>query len=277
MRQVNIPSSSVLESAQSRINAIKDLYSYIYELSKDPNNNGSTDESQQESINRLNNEVYALKQTIGELGGNVIYDFPSDYGKSFNTLMGNNGTVKLQQDATTGRYGPGIMAKNKVTLNLNNHNLTITGLTLTGSTSGIMARGTQEITITGKGTIDAGEGICIMANGAGSVINLTGSTTVYKTNRPNAELIYCYSGTINISNGTFKNAGSAYLLNCYDANYRNGTAKIIVTGGKFYDFDPGNNSAEGENSSFLAEGYTSVPSTIVEDGAEHIVYTVKKV
>lgn len=83
-------------------------------------------------------------------------------------------------------------------------------------------------------------------------------------------------GTINISGGIFKNNGSPYLLNCYDANYRSGKAKIVVTGGKFYDFDPGNNTAEGPNTSFLAEGYTSVASTVVEEGVEHTVYTVKK-
>ena len=91
-------------------------------------------------------------------------------------------------------------------------------------------------------------------------------------------MIYCYLGTINISAGVFKNNGEdkKFLLNCYDANYRAGTAKIIVTGGKFYDFDPGNNAAEGPNTSFLAEGYHSESSTVIEDEVEHTVYTVKK-
>jgi hypothetical protein len=139
-----------------------------------------------------------------------------------------------------------------------------------------MSRGTEEITIYGKGIVDASQGICIEANGKDSVINLTGSTTIYQTDRPNGELIYCYAGTINIVNGTFKNNGSPYLLNCYDANYRNGTAKIVVTGGKFYDFNPADNSAEGEHTNFLAEGYHVEISTVIEEGVEHTVYTVKK-
>jgi hypothetical protein len=91
-------------------------------------------------------------------------------------------------------------------------------------------------------------------------------------------LIYCYLGTINITEGIFKNLGEdkTFLLNCYDANYKNGTAKIVVTGCKFYDFDPGNNTAEGPGTSFLAEGYHTEPSTVVEEGVEHTVYTVKK-
>ena len=212
------------------------------------------------------------------MGGAVTYNLPNEAGKSFNTLMGNNGTVKLTDDVTTGRFGPGITAKNNVKLNLNTHDLTVTGLTTSSAQPAIMARGTQEITIGGKGTIDAGGGICIEGNGADSVINLTGSTTVYQTDRSGGELIYCYTGTINITNGTFRNNGEdkKFMLNCYDANYRAGTAKIVVTGGKFYDFDPGNNTAEGSDTSFLAPGYHTEASTVIEEGVEHTVYTVKK-
>ena len=66
------------------------------------------------------------------------------------------------------------------------------------------------------------------------------------------------------------------MLNCYDANYKNGTAKIVVSGGKFYDFDPGNNIAEGDGTSFLAEGYVTTAATVTEEDGEHTVYTVKK-
>ena len=220
------------------------------------------------------NEIYNLTKIVGDIGGAVTYELPSPAGKSFNTLMNNTGTVKLTDDVTTGRFGPGITAKNTVKLNLNNNDLTITGLTITTAQAAIMARGTQNITIYGKGTIDAGNGICVEGNGADSVINLTGSTTVYQTDRSGGELIYCYAGTINITNGTFKNNGEdkKFLLNCYDANYRAGTAKIIVTGGKFYDFNPADNSAEGEHTSFVPTGYHVEES---QDG-DSTVYTVKK-
>lgn len=219
------------------------------------------------------NEIYTLKGIVGDLGGAVTYDLPGE-GKSFNTLMGKNGTVKLSEDVTTGRFGPGMSVSNKVKLNLNTHDLTFTGLTTSSAYPAIMSRGTEEITIYGKGTVDAGEGICIEANGNDSVINLTGSTTTYQTDRSGGELIYCYAGTINITNGTFKNNGAnkAYLLNCYDANYQAGKANIVVTGGKFYDFNPADNSAEGEHTSFVPEGYHVETST---DG-ESTVYTVKK-
>ncbi|MBO6254847.1 MAG: hypothetical protein J6O49_14570, partial [Bacteroidaceae bacterium] len=60
--------------------------------------------------------------------------------------------------------------------------------------------------------------------------------------------------------------------NCYDANRAAGTAKIVVTGGKFYDFNPADNSAEGEHTNFVAEGYHVEVS---QDG-DSTVYTVKK-
>jgi hypothetical protein len=219
------------------------------------------------------NEIYNLTKIVGDMGGAVTYEYPNEAGKSLTTLLNNNGTVKITEDVTISRFGPGIFAKNNVKLNLNNHNLIST---TAGSYGAIMSRGTQEITIYGKGTIDSGDGICIEANSKDSTINLTGSTTVYQANRPDGELIYCYEGTINITNGTFKNNGSPYLLNCYDANYKNGTAKIIVTGGKFYDFNPADNRAEGEHTSFVPEGYHVETSTVVEEEVEHTVYTVKK-
>ena len=234
----------------------------------------------------VDGEVYKLATIVGDLGGAVTYELPSPAGKSFNTLMLNNGTVKLTDDVESGRFGPGITARNTTKLNLNGHDLTVTGLTISSSYPAIMSRGTENLTIYGKGTIDAGGGICIEANGVDSVINLTGSTTVYRTNRSKGELIYCYAGTINITNGTFRNDGenTAFLLNCYDANYKADPKKanIIVSstsktnGPKFYDFNPADNSAEGEHTNFVAPGCEVVVSTVVEDGVEHTVYTVVK-
>ena len=262
-------SANVENEVQRAISAETDLQNSI-ELKADKET-VYTQEEVDALIKAKETEIYNLTKLVGEIGGNVTYDYPNDLGTSLTSLLNNSGTVKLGEDATITRFGPGITAKNKVKLNLNNHNLTATAA---GSYGAIMGRGTQEITIGGKGTVDAGDGICIEANGAGCTINLTGSTSVYQNDRSGGELIYCYAGTINITNGTFKNNGEdkKYLLNCYDANYAAGTAKIIVSGGKFYDFNPADNSAEGEHTNFLAPGYHVETST---DG-DSTVYTVKK-
>ena len=64
--------------------------------------------------------------------------------------------------------------------------------------------------------------------------------------------------------------GYNFLLNCIDGNYKNGTAKIIVKGGTFVNFDPSNNTAEGAGTNFVAEGY----SVISEQHGADTWYTV---
>lgn len=74
-------------------------------------------------------------------------------------------------------------------------------------------------------------------------------------------------GTLTINGGHFEVTSFAapynydFMLNCVDANYRNGTAKIIVKGGTFVNFDPSNNAAEGAGTNFVADGYTVVSET----------------
>ena len=59
-------------------------------------------------------------------------------------------------------------------------------------------------------------------------------------------------GTLVINGGTFAcepysnpTYGYNFLINCVDSAYKNGTAKVIIQGGTFINFDPSNNSAEG--------------------------------
>ena len=58
-------------------------------------------------------------------------------------------------------------------------------------------------------------------------------------------------GTLIINGGTFACEpfgdlyGYNFLINCVDSAYKNGTAKVIIQGGTFINFDPSNNSAEG--------------------------------
>ncbi len=83
----------------------------------------------------------------------------------------------------------------------------------------------------------------------------------------NVDAIYVEKGTAIIEGGFFdiqqKHTGSTLeaqyktLLNCQDANYNAGRAKIIVKGGTFVNFDPSNNP-EGEGTSFVADGYKVV-------------------
>ena len=230
----------------------------------------------QTEIDKIISDYKKLKEIVGDLGGDVEYSVPAD-GK-LTDMLKKSGIIKLTEDVESNTYAGGITSKNITTLSLNGKTITTTANTTTNPS--IMVRGTQQFTIQGSGTLNANGHIAIEANGGNAVITLGGTAfgrPTYVTNRSGGELIYCYEGTINITNGVFRNEGEdkSFTLNCYDANYRAGTAKIIVTGGKFYDFDPGNNTAEGPGTSFLAEGYHTEASTVVEEGVEHTVYTVK--
>ena len=79
---------------------------------------------------------------------------------------------------------------------------------------------------------------------------------------PSAVQVGAY-GTAYIKGGFFdcRPAGNVdedryrYTLNCLDKAYDDGTAKIIVTGGTFVNFNPADNQAEGQGTNFVADGY----------------------
>ena len=60
----------------------------------------------------------------------------------------------------------------------------------------------------------------------------------------NISSVYVHSGIAYINGGYYKVQqtsginGYGETINCYDANFKNGTAKVIISGGSFYNFDP---------------------------------------
>ena len=92
----------------------------------------------------------------------------------------------------------------------------------------------------------------------------------------NIHAVYVEEGTAEIKGGTFEvqqkfpdaDKADEFVLNCLDENYKNGTAKIIVTGGTFIGFNPGDCKAEGNGTNFVAPGYASVCESKTADGRE---------
>ena len=90
----------------------------------------------------------------------------------------------------------------------------------------------------------------------------------------NIHAVYVLEGVAEIKGGTFEvqqkypdaDKADEFVLNCYDANRENGTAKIIVTGGTFIGFNPGDCKAEGDGTNFVAPGYASIPNGTAADG-----------
>ena len=116
------------------------------------------------------------------------------------------------------------------------------------------------LTIKGAGTLQAKENDCFAVDvmDGGKVVIEDGTYV------GNAHAVYVFEGSVEIKGGKYSiqqpsglSSPYGYVLNCYDANYKNGTAKIIVTGGEFEKFNPADCAAEGAHTNFLADGYKS--------------------
>lgn len=132
-------------------------------------------------------------------------------------------------------------------------------------------RGTDsKLTLSGDGDVIAKANDCyaIDVQGGGHLVIEGGHYN------GNIHAVYVTEGVAEIKGGTFEvqqkypdaDKADEFVLNCYDANRKNGTAKIIVTGGTFIGFNPGDCKAEGDGTNFVAPGYASIPNGTAADG-----------
>ena len=215
------------------------------------------DEDIDEIINREN-------VTLGE--GYSITHRTYEITNDNSSKLGGVGEMILQEDIvrTSSIVAPLAPAYNAV-WNLNNHNITVNGTPKSGI---YLNRYSSNLEVKGTGTIHTETTYGLWnSTTTGKIIVNDGATIEAQTH-----VIYAEKGTIEINGGTFKltdaatadkdaNGNFKFLLNCYDANYKAGTANIIVKGGKFYGFNPAESYGEPDSPvSFVAEGYESVPT-----------------
>ena len=141
----------------------------------------------------------------------------------------------------------------------------------------VSAQNGSSLTIEGNGTFKAKENDCYAVDVQdGSTVTIKNGTFV-----GNIHAVYVQKGTAIIEGGTYSvqqkfpdaNKADEFVLNCYDANRANGTAKIIVKGGTFINFNPADCWAEGAHTNFVADGY-KVTSETKANG--DVYYTVVK-
>lgn len=132
-------------------------------------------------------------------------------------------------------------------------------------------RGTDsKLTLSGDGDVIAKANDCyaIDVQGGGHLVIEGGHYN------GNIHAVYVTEGVAEIKGGTFEvqqkypdaEKADEFVLNCLDENRKNGTAKIIVTGGTFIGFNPGDCKAEGNGTNFVAPGYASIPNGTAADG-----------
>ena len=133
-----------------------------------------------------------------------------------------------------------------------------------------------DLTITGAGTFQAKQNDCYAID----IVDGGICTIENGTFDGNISAVYVLEGDLVINGGTFSiqqldtNKQYAFLLNCLDENYKNGTATITVNGGTFENFNPSACAAEtaDNTTNFCASGRKVTEST--ESGIT--IYTVKK-
>lgn len=178
------------------------------------------------------------------------------------TALANGHSAKLAADITIDET-ISVPAGKDVVLDLNGHeinNAEDLWNETTGDWSLISVRG-GSLTIKGDGLLKAKENDCFAVDvqDGGHVIIEDGEYI------SNVHAVYVWVGTAEIRGGKYSvqqkyqdpAKADEFVLNCYDAHHRDGTAKIIVTGGEFVSFNPADCWAEGAHTNFLAPGYVS--------------------
>ena len=239
------------------------------EFSTDPSANGAT-LADGYSVVTSGDGMYGLSRTNPPAEVNGV-NYPT-LSSAINAVAGTNDVVKLLQDINEPSNYYEI--KDKVTIDLNGHNITGNGA------HGVFdVKLVGDLTIKGDGVVTAVENskyaMAVQTESTAAKVTLEGGTykqQITNTDCQQFDMIYAYQGNIVVKGGTFESATPAWTLNCKDENCKAGEADIRVAGGAFKGFDPSNNTAEGEGTNFMADGYCVMKSGEDTDAT----YTVSK-
>lgn len=161
-------------------------------------------------------------------------------------------TIKLLKDVGLPGY---VVIDKSITLDLNGKKLYNTVDIWNESNALVRIKNGADVTITGNGTMSAKENDCY------AIAVVKGNLTIENgTFIGNVSVVQVEDGHLAIKGGKFDllqkwDGKSTFLINCIDDAYRDGTAKVSITGGTFVDFNPANCQAEGEGTNFCAPGY----------------------
>ena len=195
-----------------------------------------------DEVATVNGVGYATIQAAMAAGGNILVPADVETNNAEDSL---DARIIISKASTLTLNG-----KIKTPDNLGNNNKNFCALIVDADTT---------INATENGGIDTGKnggyGINVL-NGANLTINggsYYGGGTAVQVQK----------GTLTINGGTFACEpysnpvyGYKYLINCIDSAYKDGTAKIIIKGGTFINFDPSDSASENPRGNFLKDGYT---------------------
>ncbi len=204
-------------------------------------------------------------------------NYPASDNASLKQEMKKGGNVELANDILVEDT---IVAEKETKLDMKGKTIANTAdlwNESTGAWSLVSAREGANLTIDGKGKFLAKKNDCFAVDVQdGATVTIKSGTFI-----GNIHAVYVFEGTATIEGGfysvqqKYNVAGkeNGFVLNCYDANRENGTAKIIVKGGTFVNFNPADCWAEGAHTSFVADGYSVMSE---EQANGDVWYTVVK-
>ena len=171
------------------------------------------------------------------------------------TLNGNVNVTENKDDAANR-----IIVTGATTLNLN-------GKIITPNDMGNNDTNFTALIVDADTTINAGVngGIDTQTNGGYGINVRNGATLTINggTYYGGGTAVQVQKGTLVINDGAFEvepysnpTYGYKFLINCIDAAYKDGTAKIMVRGGSFVNYDPSDSASENPRGNFVDEGYS---------------------
>ena len=199
--------------------------------------------------------------------GDVWYTVVSkSNSEGLKTVLANGGELTVSQEIKTNNSGDNaadrVIISKPTTLNLNakivfpdnmgNNNTNFCALIVDADT-----------------TINAGEsgGIDTGVNGGYGINVRNGATLTINDGSyyGGGTTVQVQKGTLVINGGHFACEpysnpvyGYKFLINCIDSAYKDGSAKIIIKGGTFVNFDPSDSASENPHGNFVADGYKVV-------------------
>ena len=222
-----------------------------------------------ESIDGIAITVYATQDTVESDSFNNTYDETATYPvvnvTELKEALTNGGVVAVTKDIHTNNIedtaAARIVISQPTTLNLEKK--IITPDNMGNNNTNFCA-----LIVDADTTINVGEngGIDTGVNGGYGINVRKGATVTINGGYyyGGGTAVQVQEGTLVINGGTFACEpfgdpyGYNFLINCLDSAYKNGTAKVVIQGGTFINFDPSNCTAEGAHTNFVADGYKVV-------------------
>lgn len=230
--------------------------------------------TEDKTFNKAKNDIELVAEGgVAEINGIQFKDLQSAF-----TAAKDGDTIKVLDDIDLA-LTVSLEKDVNVTLDMNGKTLTNTKYIWSDANWSLVSVKSGNLTITGNGTFKAKDEDCFAVDiQDGSKCTIENGIFV-----GNIHAVYVLEGTLTVNGGTYSvvqkysdpTKADEFVLNCYDANRKANTAKIVVTGGTFLKFNPADCWAEGEHTNFCDNGYTTERSLIPNGTPADFQYTVK--